>query len=241
MYQDNMLSCNSRKGRIHSGVMTRVLAISDEVDPYINEGGVHEIRPQLVISCGDLPFDYLEYVVTLANVPLLYVPGNHDPDLRGRPRQGDLLSLFMPGPQAAGSDGAQRPEGCTNVDGRITDAAGLRVCGLGGSIRYSGGPNQYSEAEMRRRVRLMAAKVKVRNPIRPRPVDLFIAHAPARGVGDQNDPAHRGFVAFHRLVGKLKPKVMLHGHVHPYGRALPDHLLAGTRVINAVGSRILEM
>jgi hypothetical protein len=221
--------------------MTRILAISDEVDPYIDDGGVQEIRPQLVVSCGDLPFDYLEYVVTVANVPLLFVPGNHDPDLRGRPRQGDLLSLFMPGPQGAGGDGAQRPEGCTNVDGRITDAAGLRVCGLGGSMRYSGGPNQYSEAEMRRRARLVAAKVRARNLLRPQGVDIFIAHAPARGVGDDDDLAHQGFLAFHRLVEKLKPKVMLHGHVHPYGRELPDHLLADTRVINAVGSRILEV
>jgi hypothetical protein len=221
--------------------MTRVLVISDEVDPYINKGGVQEIRPQLVISCGDLPFDYLEHVLALAKVPLLYVPGNHDPDLRPRPLQGSVLGMFKSGPPAPGSEGSGGPEGCTNVDGRVADVAGLRVCGLGGSMRYSTGPNQYSEAEMRRRVRLMAAKARARHPVRPRAVDLFVAHSPLWGVGDEDDLAHRGFVAFHRLVRKLKPKVMVHGHIHPYGRAHPDHRLASTRVINAVGRRVLEM
>lgn len=32
----------------------------------------------LVISCGDLPLGYLEYIVTMFNVPCYYVTGNHD-------------------------------------------------------------------------------------------------------------------------------------------------------------------
>jgi hypothetical protein len=237
-----MLFCNSGKREgFYERAMTRVLVISDEVDPYINEGGVQEIQPQLVISCGDLPFDYLEYVFTSAKVPLLYVPGNHDPDLRRRPLQGDVLEMFKSGPRSPGIEGPPCPAGCTNMDGRLADVAGLRVCGLGGSMRYSRGPNQYSEAEMRRRVRLVAAKARARHPLRPRAVDLFIAHSPLRGVGDEDDLAHRGFDAFHRLVRKLKPKVMVHGHIHPYGRARRDHRLASTRVINAVGRRVLEM
>lgn len=221
--------------------MTRVLVISDEVDPYIHEGGVQEIRPQLVISCGDLPFDYLEHVFSLAKVPLLYVPGNHDPDLSRRGLEGDLLGMFRSGFAAEWSEGARGPAGGINLDGRLTNVAGLRMCGLGGSLRYKRGPNQYSETEMRRRARLLGAKARARHPLRPRTVDLFVAHAPPRGIGDDDDPAHQGFVAFHRLVRKLNPKVMVHGHIHPYGRALPDHRLASTRVINAVGHRVLEI
>jgi hypothetical protein len=202
---------------------------------------VHDMRPDLVISCGDLPFDYLEYVVTVAQVPLLYVPGNHDPDVGGRPLQADVTAIFKSGYARAWDETPRGPEGCTNVDGRVIDESGVRVCGLGGSPRYTDGPNQYSQAEMRRRGRRITTWARLRQPFRERAVDVFVAHTPPRGLGDDDDPAHRGFDAFHRLVRILNPKVMVHGHVHPHGPALPDRLLGGTDVVNAVGHRLLEI
>ncbi len=32
----------------------------------------------LIVSCGDLKAEYLEFLVTMCHAPLLYVPGNHD-------------------------------------------------------------------------------------------------------------------------------------------------------------------
>ncbi len=32
---------------------------------------------ELIVSCGDLPSHYLEYIVFHVNVPLYYVMGNH--------------------------------------------------------------------------------------------------------------------------------------------------------------------
>ncbi|MGA8924490.1 MAG: hypothetical protein WB682_15225, partial [Candidatus Dormiibacterota bacterium] len=62
--------------------MTRILAVADEVDEKLEGDKLPALRPDVVLSCGDLPFDYLEYLVSRLDVPLLYVPGNHDPSLK---------------------------------------------------------------------------------------------------------------------------------------------------------------
>jgi len=40
--------------------MTRILAIADEVSEALYGGSLSDLKPKLVVSCGDLPFDYLE-------------------------------------------------------------------------------------------------------------------------------------------------------------------------------------
>jgi 3',5'-cyclic AMP phosphodiesterase CpdA len=223
--------------------MARILAVADEVDEGLCAGDkLRRLRPDLVVSCGDLPFDYLEYLVTILSVPLLYVPGNHDPDIKGRPLDVDITGLFRTG---AGRDWQAEPAGpagCTSIDGRITDEAGLRVAGLGGSVRYSGGPNQYTQAEMRRRALRMELHAGFKRARDGRGVDILVAHSPPFGVGDDpEDPAHRGFKAFHRLVGRLSPRLLLHGHVHPFGRTAPPGRLGATEVHNVVGHKVLEV
>ena len=42
---------------------------------------------------------------------------------------------------------------------------------------------------------------------------MLLTHAPPRGVGDGDDPPHRGFTALHGLVAGLQPPMLLHGHV----------------------------
>jgi len=217
--------------------MVRVLAVADEVDEglYASENLKRE-TPDVVVSCGDLPFDYLEYLVTMLNVPLLYVPGNHDPDLERR-RQADLSLGVPPIHPAAELDlRPPGPEGCTNVDGMVTEARGLRVGGLGGSVRYRQGPNQYTQAQMRRRARRLARRARRRGGL-----DLLLTHAPPLGLGDEDDPAHRGFASFHWLAGRLRPALLLHGHIHPYGRERPDRRVGETLVVNVVPSRMVEV
>jgi hypothetical protein len=215
--------------------MTRILAVADEVEQALYGDRLRQLRPDLILSCGDLPFEYLECLVSMTDVPLLYVPGNHDPDLRATP------SASGPSPFLEQYVDPPGPPGCTYVDGRIVLAAGLRVAGLGGSVRYRQGPNQYTQAEMRWRALRLELRAKLGGLRNGRGVDVFIAHAPPLGLGDEDDPAHRGFAAFHRLVGKLSPKLMVHGHVHPYGSPRPDRRLGPTQVVNAVGYRLLEV
>jgi predicted phosphodiesterase len=211
--------------------MTRILAIADEVDEAMYTGKLERLRPDLVVSAGDLPFDYLEYIVSRLNVPLVYVPGNHDPELRSPDPTWAPLGAERPLPG---------PQGCENVDGRVVVAGGLRIAGLGGSMRYKPGSNQYSDAEMRWRALSLEVRVKLNPSRRARKVDVLLTHSPPLGWG-QDDLAHRGFSAFVRLVKDLEPKVLVHGHVHPFGRTKPERLLGTTQIINAVSSRLLEI
>src|SRR5256712_5093006 len=114
--------------------LTRILAIADEVDEGLYGDKLLNFKPDIVLSCGDLPPDYLEYIVSRLNVPLLYVPGNHDPDFRP---VAETWSPLRAEPLGKG------PQGRVNVDGRVEEAAALRIAALGGSMRYRPGPNQY--------------------------------------------------------------------------------------------------
>ena len=195
----------------------RILAISDRPEGWLWERYDRERMAgvDLVVSCGDLPASYLEHIVTLANVPLLYVQGNHD---------------------TAYDEHA--PEGCVSIDGQLRDFHGLRVMGLGGSIRYNDEVHGFTEAEMARRAARMALLASATGG-----VDLLVTHAPLRGYGDLDDLPHRGFESLGRLVERVRPRYLLHGHVHmEYGRIerVREHP-CGTTVINACGSYVLDL
>ncbi|OLB94166.1 MAG: hypothetical protein AUI15_17540 [Actinobacteria bacterium 13_2_20CM_2_66_6] len=186
------------------------------------------MKPDVIVGCGDLPFEYLENLVSRFNGPLLYVPGNHDAALR--PPDPDWVGLSGEG---AGVGAA----GCVNVDGRIEAAAGLWIAGLGGSIRYRPGPNQYTQRQMRFR----ALRLEIRARLMRRPVDVLISHSPPAGHGDADDPAHIGFSAYLRLIATLAPKVMFHGHVRHYGPKAADRRIGTTLIVNAIPYRLIEV
>ena len=80
----------------------KILAVSDEVVERLyslcNNGHFNDV--ELIIGCGDLPYPYLENIVTFLNVPLLYVPGNHDPayspgDIKSYVEGGSNLDLKL--------------------------------------------------------------------------------------------------------------------------------------------------
>jgi Icc-related predicted phosphoesterase len=213
----------------------RLLACSDEVDPRLETPMADRLRPDLLLAAGDLPFDYLDQLVERFQVPLVFVPGNHDPDLSEfrRSRSGLLLRAGLPAPEVG-------PAGGLNADGVVVDVAGLRVAGLGGSIRYRRGPNQYSQREQARRGRRLVRRARRAARRDRHGVDVLLTHSPPFGCGDEDDPPHRGFAALHDVVAALRPRLLLHGHIHPYGRSAPDRLLGQTRVVNVVGHKLLE-
>jgi Icc-related predicted phosphoesterase len=193
----------------------RILAVSDEVQPQLlDERTVtSKGRIDLVIGCGDLPADYLDGLSTLYAAPLVFVRGNHDPP----GRRGD----YPPGAE---------------IDGRIVRERGLTIAGLEGSIRYSDGPHQYSERQMLARVLALRARLGLRS------LDVLITHGPPAGVNEGPDAPHHGLKAVRRAVAWMRPRLLLHGHVHPHGRELVREAQLGeTRVINVVGSRVIEL
>jgi len=196
-------------------VDVRLLAVSDEVEPQLLDERTVEAqgRVDLVIGCGDLPADYLDALSTIYAAPLVFVRGNHDPP----GRQGDYL-------QAA------------EIDGRVVRERGLLIAGLEGSIRYSDGAHQYTERQMLAKVRALRLRLRLRHP------DILITHGPPAGVNEGTDAPHRGLKAIRRAVEWMRPRLLLHGHVHPYGREIiREGQIGETRVINVVGHRLIEL
>lgn len=204
----------------------KILAVSDQV-----EDRIYELIPQghfrgtaMVLGCGDLPYEYLEYMVTLMHVPVFYVPGNHDP-------------AYNPDRKEAHAGG------CINLDLRAVEFEGVLLAGLGGSIRYRpGAPNQYSQSEAyQRAARLVPALFRNRRR-HGRALDILITHSPPFGVQDDDSSAHRGLKAINWLLQSAKPRLHLHGHLHDTRRNLnPDVVTVGeTAVMNVFPHRQLE-
>lgn len=195
----------------------RILAVSDEECPalweYYTPGRLKEF--DLILSCGDLKPQYLSFLVTMARCPVLYVHGNHDERYAQTP-----------------------PEGCDCIEDKLICYNGLRILGLGGCRRYHPGAHQYTEKQMRRRIRKLRGQIK-----RAGGVDLVLTHAPARGLGDSDDPAHIGFEALRELLEKYRPAYLVHGHVHlRYGQDTPRLLTFNdTTIVNACERYILDV
>jgi Icc-related predicted phosphoesterase len=200
-------------------VVVRALAVSDEEVSYLRAGRAAALEVDLVISAGDLSFEYLGALVDLVDRPGVFVPGNHDPDVSGFSKPG--------------------PAGFVNADGRVVDVGGIRFAGLGGCLRYRPGPNQWSELEQARRGRRLVRAARRLRRRDGRGVDILLTHAPPRHCGDREDQPHRGFECLHDVVAALQPRLLVHGHIHPYGQPVPDRLLGQTAVVNVVGHREL--
>ena len=165
----------------------------------------------LILSCGDLPRAYLEFLTNFTTAPIVYVHGNHD---------------------------KVSPEGCISAEDKLIVWRGIRILGLGGSIRYDPkAVHQYTEQEMARRV----ARVR-RTAAKAGGIDILLTHSPARGLNDGSDPAHKGFECFHQLLEEFQPKYFVHGHVHiSYNPAQPRLQQRGeVTVINASERYLLD-
>lgn len=194
----------------------KILAIADEESAYLwdyfDKSKLKGV--DLIISCGDLAPEYLSFLTTLTSIPVLYVHGNHDEKYDRNP-----------------------PEGCTCIDDRVYVHEGVRILGLGGSMRYSSGKYQYTEFQMLSRVRRLAFQL-----FRRRGFDILVTHAPAYQLNDGEDLPHQGFKAFLALMEKYHPRFFLHGHVHmSYGRKHKRYdKYEETHVINAFERCVFE-
>lgn len=194
----------------------RILAIADEESRYFwdfyEAGKLDGI--DLILSAGDLHPHYLSFLATFANVPVLYVHGNHDDKYEEIP-----------------------PDGCTCIEDMIYEYKGIRILGLGGSMRYKPGINQYTEKDMQKRVRKLYFKLKKSGGF-----DILLTHSPAYHINDDEDLAHNGFQAFIDLMKKYRPKYFVHGHLHKtYGRKFKKYDKFGdTHIINAYETCIFD-
>lgn len=212
----------------------KILIVSDHENNSLWENwGEHWSKKlsdtELVLSAGDLAPAYLEYIASKLNVPLLYVRGNHD-------------SFYDTMP----------PKGCMDIDEKVVNVAGLKIAGLGGSMRYREGSDMYSEKEQNNRIKRLKKQLQngsTRDVINEEPgsnkglLDIFLTHAPCCGFGDLDDLPHKGFACFNTFIEQFKPRFHLYGHVHmDYGDI--DRIIihpSGTTLINCYGMYMVEL
>jgi Icc-related predicted phosphoesterase len=206
----------------------KILTLSDKVIDFIYSPQLREKfgDVELVLSCGDLPFYYLEYIVSMLNVPLFYVMGNHDKKVE----------------YSANGQARTAPQGCVNIDNRVIQHKGLLIGGLEGSMRYTGDPRfQYTDPEMHFKVLQMAPQLFSNRIFRGKYLDILITHAPPYRIHDGQDLCHRGFRALLRFMDLFKPRYLIHGHRHLYGHnqtAVTQY--KETQVVNIFGYWVLE-
>jgi uncharacterized protein len=206
----------------------KILAVSDQIVEKLYSPALRHIAQdvRLLVGCGDLPYVYLEYLISTLNVPLFYVPGNHDPEPEDA----------QPNSRVAGGE---------SLDLSVARYNNILFAGLGGCLRYRpDGINQYTQAEMYFRLASLAPSLWLNRLRFGRAADVLVTHSPPFGIHDDpTDPAHTGLKALASAIRWFRPRLMLHGHTHFYRQNLAPSQspLAQTDVVNVYPYKILEI
>ena len=89
--------------------IVKILAISDVPSKLLWDESVRKRLEgiDLILSCGDLPKKYLEYLTNFTTVPILYVHGNHDGSYKGAEHLCGRFGLCLEGAAHHGSGRVQ--------------------------------------------------------------------------------------------------------------------------------------
>lgn len=217
----------------------KILCISDQIDPLVYSMNIKERYKDvdLVVSAGDLPMEYLEFIVSSLNKPLFFVFGNHNlnafPFYHKKFRNNtDFESI-----KADYSNGY----GSTYLGFTTRRENNFLFAGVSGSIRYNSDMGQYTERQMKYRLLALVPRL-IYNKLRyGRYLDIFVAHAAPFGIHDRPDPCHKGFKCFLWFIKKFKPRYFLHGHIHLYDLQAPRvTTYESTTIINVFSHYLLE-
>jgi Icc-related predicted phosphoesterase len=219
----------------------KILCVADHIDPLVYSAGIRQRFKDvgMVLSAGDLPLNYYDFIMSTLNKPLLFVFGNHN--LRGMEHfrgVSDALDRFSPMRRDAEAPAA----GAVYVNGKVRREKGVLVAGLGGSRWYNGGENQYTELQAYLRLALLIPRLLLNRLRFGRYLDVLLTHAPPQGVHDGQDPCHRGFKALLWFMRAFRPRFLVHGHIHLYSAdAVRVSRYDQTTVVNAYDHALIEV
>ena len=182
--------------------------------------------------------DYYGYIVSSLNRKLFFVFGNHNFKHYNRFTSANSSYSFDPGSVNHHSFGS------IFVSGKVIreKKSGLLIAGMGGSINYNNGENQYTDSQMYFKLFKLIPRLLWNKVFHGRYLDIFLTHSPPKGYNDKEDPCHRGFKSFLWFLEKFKPKYLLHGHIHLYDRNEPREIqYKETRIINVYDYYQLEL
>lgn len=215
----------------------KILCVSDQIDPLVYSLNAKERYKDVdfVISAGDLPMEYLDYILSTLNKPVYFVFGNHNlhefayyHHVEGR-KKSSGINQFYPGC------------GANYLGFKTAKEGNILLAGLSGSLRYNNGRNQYTEFQMTLRIFKIIPSLIFNKLKYGRYLDILVTHAAPAGINDKDDPCHRGFKCFRWFMHRFKPKYLLHGHIHLYDlQTLRVSEFESTQVINVYSRYIIE-
>lgn len=217
----------------------KILCIADHVDPLVYSNSIKERFKDvdIILSAGDLPMDYLGFIVSCLNKPLYFVFGNHNLKYLGLFNKKFDKTLSNRGLLKT------RTFGSIFVGFKIIrdKKHDLIIMGLGGSINYNNDNNQYTNREMYIEIFKLIPRLILNKILYGRYLDILLTHAAPRGINDKDDPCHVGFKSFKWFMRKFSPKYLLHGHIHLYNRnAKKMDSYYKTTIINVYNHYILD-
>ena len=214
----------------------KILCISDQIDPQVYSPYIKErfADVDLILSAGDLPLDYLDFIISSLNKPLLFVFGNHHTDDMKHYKKtwGSPLE-----------DVYREYNGCGAIyaGSKVKTEGEIIVAGLGGSMRYNNGSNQFTDFQMFMEAAKLIPQLLWNRLFHGRYLDILLTHAPPKGIHDKNDKCHWGFKTYLWFMKTFRPKYLVHGHIHLYDLCdVRRTKWEDTTVINAYSHYVID-
>ncbi|MDR0444213.1 MAG: metallophosphoesterase [Treponema sp.] len=214
----------------------KILCVSDKIDPLVYSASVKDrfADVDLILSAGDLPLEYLDFIISSLNKPLLFVFGNHHTA---------EMKYFRRSWNSSSMEALKEFPGCgaVHLGSKVVIEDNFIVAGLGGSIRYNKGENQFSDFGMFMEIVKIIPRLLWNRVFHGRFVDILLTHAPPKGIHDRNDKCHNGFKIYLWFMKVFKPRYLVHGHIHLYD--LSDVRCTkwkNTTVVNAYSHFIID-
>jgi Icc-related predicted phosphoesterase len=218
----------------------KILCVSDQIDPLVYTNSLKQRfgDVDIVLSAGDLPMEYLDFIVSTLNKPLYFIFGNHHTEDYFYYKKDSEFSLYM----GLEETGQFKGSGAIYIHSKVAREGGLLIAGIGGSMRYNRAENQFTEFGMRLEIIKLIPSLVINKIFRGRYLDILLTHASPRGIHDKSDKCHLGFKAFLWFMRVFKPRFLVHGHIHLYDlsevRTTKYH---ETLVINAYSHYLIDM
>ena len=236
----------------------KFLCVSDQIDPLVYSANAKERFADVdaVLCAGDLPSDYIDFIVSTLNKPTYFIFGNHNLTeflYYHRHAASEEMARFdekqaLPAYELHFSHGAvyvgfkALAEKALPLPARNGKLRPLLIAGASGSIRYNKGLSQYTDRQMFFHLLMLVPRLLWNKLRYGTYVDIFLTHASPRHVHDREDPCHKGFDCFNWFIQRFKPAYLVHGHIHLYDLAEERVTVVGaTTVVNAYSYCIIEL